>query len=203
MEGGVCLCSGAKAYKAKSDTRIKRISNANYTLPHFSLPKSLKPFAARCYPSESQINLGHESTLIKGGRDGLERNDEGCSRRWNACNCGRGHIRWSLESGQAESGIGVRFIQYLGMTVLIPVIVILSLENRISEEMTGAIAIAVVGGVLGAIGKDEKYKPDAASVSTLSSLGLKTWVRHRRHRSVRSWMRVCGGLAHRCRRCPF
>jgi len=42
------------------------------------------------------------------------------------------------------------------MTVLVPVIVILSLENRISQEMTGAIAIAVVGGVLGAMGKDEK-----------------------------------------------
>jgi hypothetical protein len=54
-----------------------------------------------------------------------------------------------------DKGIGVRFVQYLGMTVLVPVVVILSLENRISQEMTGAIAIAVVGGVLGAMGKDE------------------------------------------------
>lgn len=56
---------------------------------------------------------------------------------------------------QLKKGIGVRFIQYLGMTVLLPVIVILSLENRISQEMTGAIAIATVGGVLASIGKDE------------------------------------------------
>jgi hypothetical protein len=54
-----------------------------------------------------------------------------------------------------NKGIGVRFIQYLGLTVLVPLVVLLSLEKRISEEMTGAIAIASVGGVLAGIGKDE------------------------------------------------
>jgi hypothetical protein len=54
-----------------------------------------------------------------------------------------------------SKGIGVRFIQYLGLTVLVPIIAILSLESRISEEMTGAIAAAAVGGVLAGIGKDE------------------------------------------------
>src|SRR5215469_15578548 len=37
-------------------------------------------------------------------------------------------------------GIGLRFVQYLGLTVLVPMIAILSLEGRISQEMTGAIA---------------------------------------------------------------
>jgi hypothetical protein len=57
-------------------------------------------------------------------------------------------------------GIGLRFIQYLGLTVLVPIIVILSLEGRISPEMTGAIAAAAVGAVLAGIGagigKDER-----------------------------------------------
>ncbi len=52
-------------------------------------------------------------------------------------------------------GIGLRFIQYLGLTVLVPIIVILSLEGRISQEMTGAIAAAAVGAVLAGIGRDE------------------------------------------------
>jgi len=52
-------------------------------------------------------------------------------------------------------GIGVRFIQYLGLTVLVPIIAILSLQDRISQEMTGAIAAAAVGGVLASVGKDE------------------------------------------------
>jgi hypothetical protein len=52
-------------------------------------------------------------------------------------------------------GIGIRFIQYLGLVVLVPIIAILSLEGRISQEMTGAIAAAAVGGVLAGIGKDE------------------------------------------------
>ena len=54
-----------------------------------------------------------------------------------------------------HKGIGVRFLQYLGLTVLLPIIAILSLECRISEEMTGAIAAAAVGGALASIGKDE------------------------------------------------
>ncbi len=52
-------------------------------------------------------------------------------------------------------GIGVRFVQYLGLVLLVPIIAILSLEGRISQEMTGAIAAAAVGGVLAGIGKDE------------------------------------------------
>jgi hypothetical protein len=52
-------------------------------------------------------------------------------------------------------GIGLRFVQYLGLTVLLPIVAILSLEDRISQEMTGAIAAAAVGGVLAGFGKDE------------------------------------------------
>lgn len=54
-----------------------------------------------------------------------------------------------------KKGIGIRFIQYLGLVVLVPIIGILSLEDRISQEMTGAIAAAAVGGVLAGIGKDD------------------------------------------------
>jgi hypothetical protein len=55
-----------------------------------------------------------------------------------------------------NKGIGIRFIQYLGLTVLLPIVTILSLECRISQEMTGAIAAAAVGGVLTGFGKDEQ-----------------------------------------------
>ncbi len=54
-----------------------------------------------------------------------------------------------------SKGIGIRFIQYLGLTVLVPIIAILSLESRISQEMTGAVAATAVGAVLAGIGKDE------------------------------------------------
>jgi hypothetical protein len=47
-----------------------------------------------------------------------------------------------------KRGIGLRFVQFLGVTVLVPIFALLSLESRISEEMTGAIAAAAVGGVL-------------------------------------------------------
>jgi hypothetical protein len=56
---------------------------------------------------------------------------------------------------QLNKGIGVRFIQYLGLTVLVPIIAILSLEGRVSQEMTGAVAATAVGAVLAGIGKDE------------------------------------------------
>ena len=51
-------------------------------------------------------------------------------------------------------GIGLRFVQYLGLTVLLPTFAILTLENRISQEMTGAIAVAAIGAVLAGLGKD-------------------------------------------------
>lgn len=57
-----------------------------------------------------------------------------------------------------SKGIGLRFVQYLGLTVLVPIIAILALEGRISQEMTGAIAAAAVGGVLAGFGKDENPK---------------------------------------------
>lgn len=57
-----------------------------------------------------------------------------------------------------DRGIGLRFIQYLGLTVLVPIIAILALEGRISQEMTGAIAAAAVGGVLAGLGRDENSR---------------------------------------------
>jgi hypothetical protein len=56
---------------------------------------------------------------------------------------------------KANKGIGMRFIQYLGVTLVLPSIVVLSLEDRISQEMTGAIFVAVVGGLLASVGTDE------------------------------------------------
>ena len=56
---------------------------------------------------------------------------------------------------RTNKGIGMRFIQYLGVTLVLPVIAVLSLEDRISQEMTGAIFIAVVGGLLASVGTDE------------------------------------------------
>jgi hypothetical protein len=61
---------------------------------------------------------------------------------------------------QTKKGIGVRFIQYLGLTVMVPTITILSLQERISQEMTGAIAAAAVGGVLASIGKTSAGKEE-------------------------------------------
>lgn len=54
-----------------------------------------------------------------------------------------------------NKGIGIRFIQYLGLTVILPIITILSLEGRISQEMTGAVAATAIGAVLAGIGRDE------------------------------------------------
>ena len=54
-----------------------------------------------------------------------------------------------------NKGIGVRFLQYLGLTALLPIVVVLSLEERISQEMTGAILATAVGATLAGIGKDD------------------------------------------------
>ncbi len=62
-------------------------------------------------------------------------------------------------------GIGLRFIQYIGLTVLVPIVAILSLEHRISPEMTGAIAAAAVGGVLAGIGKDDESETSPRPVA--------------------------------------
>ncbi len=59
---------------------------------------------------------------------------------------------------KVKKGIGVRFIQYLGLTVPVPIISILALEGRISQEMMGAIAAAAVGGILTGLGRDENSK---------------------------------------------
>jgi len=53
--------------------------------------------------------------------------------------CAVGRVWNQIKFGK---GIGLRFIQYIGLTVLVPFVAILSLEHRISPEMTGAIAAA-------------------------------------------------------------
>jgi hypothetical protein len=66
-----------------------------------------------------------------------------------------GGIGGTVNRIKLAKGIGFRFLQYLGLTVLLPIVAILSLEGKISQEMTGAIAMAAVAGVLGSFGKDE------------------------------------------------
>ncbi len=66
-----------------------------------------------------------------------------------------GAIAGVINRIKLNRGIGIRFIQYLGLTVLVPTIAILSLEGRISQEMTGAVAATAVGAVLAGVGKDE------------------------------------------------
>lgn len=64
-----------------------------------------------------------------------------------------------------HKGIGVRFIQFLGVVFVVPVIVILTLEQRLGTDPTATLLGTIVGYLLSGIGKDEKpseklTKPD-------------------------------------------
>lgn len=54
-----------------------------------------------------------------------------------------------------NKGIGVRVIQFLAVSFVIPTVLILALEAKLSTDATAAILGAVVGYVLSGIGKDE------------------------------------------------
>jgi hypothetical protein len=56
-------------------------------------------------------------------------------------------------------GIGVRMIQLIALLVLVPAIVILALECRLSGEGTGTILGAIVGYALGGITAAVPKKP--------------------------------------------
>lgn len=66
-----------------------------------------------------------------------------------------------IDRCKQEKGIGLRIIQFLALVLVIPAIVILSLEEKLSNETTGALLGTVLGFVLSGIGKDElrKRKP--------------------------------------------
>lgn len=54
-----------------------------------------------------------------------------------------------------KKGIGIRVIQCLCVILLIPSVLILSLEGLLSSEIVSTLFAAVVGYVLSGIGKDE------------------------------------------------
>ena len=53
-------------------------------------------------------------------------------------------------------GIGVRVIQFLTVILVVPTILILSLEDVLNTQTTATLLGAVMGYILSGIGKDEK-----------------------------------------------
>lgn len=60
-----------------------------------------------------------------------------------------------IERSRSKRGIGVRVIQFLTITLLLPIILILSLEGILSDQTVATLLGAVVGYILSGIGKDE------------------------------------------------
>ena len=63
-----------------------------------------------------------------------------------------------IERLKTKRGIGVRVIQFLAVTLIIPVIMILSLEGVLEPQATATLIGTIVGYVLSGIGKDEVTK---------------------------------------------
>ena len=63
------------------------------------------------------------------------------------------YIRISL-----NKGIGLRAIQFMAIVFLVPVILILALENILTSETIAALLGAVAGYTLSGIGEDETAK---------------------------------------------
>lgn len=61
-----------------------------------------------------------------------------------------------IERSRSKRGIGVRVIQFLTVTMVLPIILILSLEGVLSDQTTATLIGAVIGYILSGIGKDEK-----------------------------------------------
>ncbi len=57
-----------------------------------------------------------------------------------------------------KRGIGVRVIQFLAVTLIIPAILILSLEGVLEAQASATLFGTIVGYVLSGIGKDEVTK---------------------------------------------
>jgi F0F1-type ATP synthase assembly protein I len=68
-----------------------------------------------------------------------------------------------IERATTKRGIGVRVIQLATVMLVIPAIIILSLESILSEQTTGTLVGAIVGYVLSGIGKDEPTKSNPSS----------------------------------------
>jgi hypothetical protein len=64
-----------------------------------------------------------------------------------------------------EFGIGNRAIQLVGICLVIPTVLILGLEDKISKENMGTILGAIIGYVLSGIGSpDQKKKSRGATI---------------------------------------
>jgi len=63
-----------------------------------------------------------------------------------------------IERMRTKRGIGVRVIQFLTVTLVLPSILILALENVLSGQTTATLIGAIVGYILSGIGKDEPNK---------------------------------------------
>ena len=60
-----------------------------------------------------------------------------------------------VERLRTKRGIGVRVIQFMTVTLILPIILILALEGVLSGQTTATLIGAVVGYILSGIGKDE------------------------------------------------
>jgi len=63
-----------------------------------------------------------------------------------------------IERWRTKRGIGVRVIQFVTVTLILPIVLILALEGLLSDQTTAAFLGAVVGYILSGIGKDEPSK---------------------------------------------
>jgi len=68
-----------------------------------------------------------------------------------------------LQRFKSNSGIGVRAIQFLGVVIVVPAIVILAVAQILSSEVVGALLGAVVGYVLSGFGAEETLKKSKGS----------------------------------------
>lgn len=67
-----------------------------------------------------------------------------------------------IERLRTKRGIGVRVIQFLTVTLVLPSILILALEDVLSGQTTATLIGAIVGYILSGIGKDEPNKESGA-----------------------------------------
>lgn len=63
-----------------------------------------------------------------------------------------------VERTWRKRGIGVRVIQLLTVILVLPIILILSLEGILKGETVATLLGAVIGYILSGIGKDESHK---------------------------------------------
>ena len=60
-----------------------------------------------------------------------------------------------IERMRSKRGIGVRVIQFLTVTLMLPIILILSLEEILNNQTIATLLGVIAGYILSGIGKDE------------------------------------------------